>query len=416
MKKIILFVALICLSKVLYAQWIPPQPLYFNTYYGSGAFASNVTGNLNAAFGNFALNKNTSGNYNTAVGAWSLYNNTTGTSNVAIGRNAMYNAATSHGNTAIGAEALKNNTNGGANVAVGADALINNVTGNWNTAVGHSAGPAFGNGNLIHATAIGYSAKNTANFQVRIGHDLITDIGGQVSWSTLSDGRFKRDIKEDIAGLEFINKLRPVSYTVDHAALTRSHSIPDSIRTQLEAGRKSDVRQTGFVAQEVEAIIKKGNYSFNGVKAPQNDQDHYSIRYAEFVVPLVKAVQELTAKLETQEKEMKALKRQLGITKGTIDGEIENSPNGQGAALHQNYPNPFSTDTEISVSLPEDISSANLIFYTMAGKQLKVIPLLSRGDFTVNVQSNELSSGMYLYTLMVDGKIIDSKRLVITDK
>lgn len=413
MKKILLFAFLVCLSNALYAQWI--QPIYFNTYYGGGAFASNVNGNLNAAFGNFALNKNTSGNYNTAVGAWSLYNNTTGTSNVAVGRNAMYSAATSHGNTAIGAEALKNNTNGGANVAVGADALINNVTGNWNTAVGHSAGPAFGSGNLIHATALGYFAKNTANFQVRIGHDLITDIGGQVSWSTLSDGRFKRDIKEDIAGLEFINKLRPVSYTVDHAALTRSHSVPDSIRAQLQAGRKSDVRQTGFVAQEVEALIKKGNYSFNGVKAPQNDQDHYSIRYAEFVVPLVKAVQELTAKLETQEKEMKALKKQLGITKG-IDGEIENSPNGQGAALHQNYPNPFSTDTEISVSLPEEVSSANLIFYTMAGKQLKVIPLLSRGDFTVNVQSSELSSGMYLYTLMVDGKIIDSKRLVITDK
>jgi hypothetical protein len=66
--------------------------------------------------------------------------------------------------------------------------------------------------------------------------------------------------------------------------------------------------------------------------------------------------------------------------------------------------------------LPEDISSANLIFYTMGGKQLKVIPLLSRGDFNVKILSSELSNGTYLYSLMADGKIIDSKRLVIMGK
>ncbi len=412
-----MFAVLVCLCNVLYAQ------VYYNTHYGLWAFASNVDGNLNAAFGILALNKNTSGNNNTAVGSWALYNANAST-NVAVGRRAMYNTTSGGANTAIGTNAMYDNTYGLANVAVGQDALRYNVTGNWNTAVGHSAGPAYGSTNLIHATAIGYATQNTANFQVRIGHDLINDIGGQVSWSTLSDGRFKRDIKEDIAGLEFINKLRPVSYTVDHAALVRSHNIPDSIATQLQVGRKADVRQTGFVAQEVEAIIKKGNYSFNGVKAPQNDKDHYSIRYAEFVVPLVKAVQELTAKLESQEKKLEAqekmlktqeetivaLKKELGTTKGS------DTANGHGAALRQNYPNPFSTDTDISVSLPDDISSANLIFYTMAGKQLKVIPLLSRGDFNVKVQSIELSNGTYLYSLMADGKIIDSKRLVITGK
>jgi hypothetical protein len=425
MKKTILFAFLVCVSNMLYAQ----SPLIFNTHYGTSAFDSNTTGNYNAAFGNAALNKNTTGSYNTAVGAWAL-STANATSNVAVGRRAMFYTTTGGGNTAIGTNAMKNNITGLSNVAVGADAMYNNVNGYFNTAVGSSSGPAFGSGDLIHATAIGYYALNTASYQVRIGNEFITEIGGNVSWSTLSDGRFKRDIKEDIAGLEFINKLRPVSYTVDHAALSRSHNIPDSVTTQLQVGRKSDVRQTGFVAQEVEAIIKKGNYSFNGVKAPQNDKDHYSIRYAEFVVPLVKAVQELTAKLEAQEKkleaqktaleaqgsEIKALKKQLGTTQGTSGSAIEDSANGQGAALQQNYPNPFSTDTEISVSLPDDISSANLIFYTMAGKQLKVMPLLSRGDFSVKVQSSELSNGSYLYALRADGHCIDSKRLVITGK
>jgi hypothetical protein len=405
MKKTTLFTALFCASNMLYAQWIPPQPLYFNTYYGTGAFASNVTGNHNAAFGPYALNKNTSTNYNTAVGAWALYN-ATASSNVAVGRRAMYSTTSGGANTAVGANALENNTYGGANVAVGADALKYNVGGYWNTAVGYASGPGFGYTDLIHATAIGYAAINTASFQVRIGNDLITDIGGQVSWSTLSDGRFKRDIKEDIPGLEFINQLRPVSYIVDHAALAKAHNVSDSMMSQLQAGRKSDIRQTGFVAQEVESIIKKGNYRFNGVKVPENDKDHYSLRYAEFVVPLVKAVQELTAITNLQQTEIETLKEKLGISEGTKDGK--------GAALHQNFPNPFMVDTEIRIELPETTQHASIIVYNMEGKELKSIPVNGHGSTTIKFSRNDLDAGMYMYALIVNGKVVDTKRFILT--
>ncbi|HTE31228.1 MAG TPA: tail fiber domain-containing protein, partial [Chryseolinea sp.] len=350
MKRIILFVFLVPLSNILFAQQPFPQPfpLYFNTYYGAGAFASNTTGNYNAAFGNYALNKNLTGNYNTAVGAWALYNSNN-YNNVGVGRRAGYATTTGGSNTAVGANAMQNNTTGLSNVAVGTEAMNNNVGGYFNTAVGNSSGPAFGSPDLYNATAIGYYAINTGNQQVRIGNEFVTDIGGHVSWSTLSDGRFKTDVKEDIAGLEFINKLRPVSYIVDEKALSNSLRIPDSVSAHLQVGRKPAVRQTGFVAQEVEAIVKKGKYSFNAVNAPQNEQDHYSIRYAEFVVPLVKAVQELSAKLEAQDKEMKALKKQIGAANGagrdsTVDDRLDRS----GAALYQNYLNPFSIETEIA--------------------------------------------------------------------
>ena len=72
------------------------------------------------------------------------------------------------------------------------------------------------------------------------------------------------------------------------------------------------MRQTGFVAQEVEAIVKKTGYVFSGVDAPENENDPYGIRYAEFVVPLVKAVQELSAKVEEQKKkELKNKNKQI---------------------------------------------------------------------------------------------------------
>jgi len=130
-----------------------------------------------------------------------------------------------------------------------------------------------------------------------------------------------------------------------------------------------------------------------------------AIRYAEFVVPLVKAVQELS-------KEVEVLKQQLAT--------FEN-PGGTGAAasavLFQNSPNPYSTGTEIKVSLPESTGYARLMFYTLEGKQVKVLPIQDRGDVTVKVQSGEgMSAGMYLYTLIVDGKVIDTKRMILTER
>ena len=154
---------------------------------------------------------------------------------------------------------------------------------------------------LNNTTALGYLAVPTASNQVRIGNTSVTSIGGQVEWTAFSDGRFKKDIKEDVSGLEFINELRPVSYTVDKAGLNKFLHVNDSSSNQAEA-KSIPVRQTGFVAQEVEAIVKKTGYVFSGVDAPENENDPYGIRYAAFVVPLVKAVQELTVISKAHEK------------------------------------------------------------------------------------------------------------------
>ncbi len=222
-------------------------------------------------------------------------------------------------------------------------------------------------------------------------------------WSSFSDGRFKREVREDVSGLEFINKLRPVSYTVDQTAVDKFLRIPDNVAQQNAALRTLPVRETGFIAQEVEAVIKKSGYVFDGVEVPQNDADHYSIRYAAFVVPLVKAVQELTQEVES-------LKKQLGTVEETqADG---NGPTG--SVLFQNTPNPFSLDTEISMSLPETIAEASIIVYNLEGKQLKSLLIRARGKAAVKIQGNELSAGMYIYALIADGKIIDTKRMILT--
>ena len=370
----------------------------FNVGIGSWALGMGADGDENTAVGYFAL-WNTIGSFNTALGSQAGASNYSGAYNTSIGAYAFADNSTGTNNTSTGYQSMKLNESGHFNAAFGMQALIDNETGSLNSAFGAHAGPNTNNFN--NTTALGYNATPTASNQVRIGNTSVTSIGGKVSWSTFSDGRFKKEVKEDVSGLEFINQLRPVSYALDENAIDKFLRIPDSLQSYNTASRKPAVRQTGFIAQEVETLIKKTGYVFHGIETPQNDGDHYAIRYAEFVVPLVKAVQELS-------KEVEVLKQQLASTE-----KIGAAPTEE-AILFQNNPNPFSRDTEIKVSLPETTGQATIIVYTLEGKQLKVIPILERGKIAVKILGNDISAGMYLYTLLVDNKVIDTKRMILT--
>ena len=83
-------------------------------------------------------------------------------------------------------------------------------------------------------------------------------------------------------------------------AIAKFNEIPDDLRLMDSERLKESTLQTGFIAQEVEEASERLGFDFSGVDAPKNDSDHYSIRYAEFTVPLVKAVQELHQNLEDE--------------------------------------------------------------------------------------------------------------------
>jgi hypothetical protein len=294
------------------------------------------------------------------------------------------------------------------NTAVGAYTFNSINPGYENTTIGVNSGPVYET-RLDNSTALGAWARTTASNQVRVGDSRVTSIGGQVSWSTLSDGRFKSDLREDVSGLEFVNKLRPVSYMVDKPAVEKFLGIPDSISSSRVASKERPIRQTGFVAQEVEALVKKSGYVFSGVDVPKNDKDPYTIRYAEFVVPLVKAVQELSAKNEEQQKQIDQLLTLLGKTEEGNSGMKSDE-----TLLLQNNPNPFSVNTDIKMVLPETAGSANIIVYNLEGKQLKQLQVKGRGKVSTTILGNELSAGMYIYALIVDGKVVDTKRMILT--
>jgi len=382
----------------------------YNTAVGSESLTNNLSGDRNTATGYHSLHQNTTGDYNTATGALAMYSNVSGNFNAASGYYTLHANTTGTHNSAAGFRALDSNTIGTYNTAKGAFALANVTTGSYNSALGYNAGPSYELGDLTNTTALGYLAVPTASNQVRVGNAFVTSIGGQVSWSTLSDGRFKKDVREDVSGLAFINNLRPVSYVIDKSKINKFLHIQDSAQDQGDA-RNMPMRQTGFVAQEVEAIIKKTGYVFYGVDAPKNENDPYSIRYAEFVVPLVKAVQEMATRLEEQDRKIEFLLAQLDSKNDVVKNGTKNIDD---AVLFQNNPNPFTADSEIQMTLSENVRDAYIVVYNLEGKQLKNIRVNDRGNTMIKISGNELPSGMYLYTLIADSKAVDTKRMILT--
>ena len=280
-----------------------------NTFIGTDTGFSNTTGEKNTAGGYQAFYSNTTGNYNTCLGNYSLFANTSGSYNSAIGYGALFANVVNY-NTACGSGALQNTTYGQYNVGVGYNAgyLYDNW---WNNLFFGAEADVTAPG-LYNVIAFGNIASCTAVSQARFGNSSTVTIGGAVGWTNISDGRLKKNIQENVPGLSFINKLRPVTYYLDVKGLSehlnegRGHELNEYVLKSI--AEKEQMLQTGFLAQEVETAAHSVGYDFSGIDAPQNEKSLYGLRYAEFVVPLVKAVQELKQKLDHLKKENIELK------------------------------------------------------------------------------------------------------------
>jgi trimeric autotransporter adhesin len=298
------------------------DPVGRNTFWGfqSGTFTPayrvDTPGIGNTGTGSNSLYYN-KGSYNTAAGSNTMQNNRTGSFNAATGAYSLYNNTTGGTNTANGSSALYANTTGSLNTAVGGMALYNNRTGSFNTGIGYNT--SLTRDSFSNATAIGYGAVVNASNKVRLGNSAVTSIEGAVAFSVVSDGRFKYSVKEDVKGLDFILQLRPVTYQFDIKRYETQTGQPGNNNenkpaiNEMEAAYKeaAGLRRSGFIAQEVEKAANKAGYDFSGIIKPQSSDDHYSLSYESFVVPMVKAIQELNDKVEKLERENKQLKQLL---------------------------------------------------------------------------------------------------------
>ncbi|MDR1729133.1 MAG: tail fiber domain-containing protein [Prevotellaceae bacterium] len=424
-------------------------PLVFKVNNTVAAGSTGSSGNTNVSFGYSAL-KNSIRDRNTAIGYYTLASNTNGNHNTATGYYALRANTDGVSNIAYGAQALYKNTTGSGNIAIGTSALFSNTTGHGNIAIGIRAGSSANN--LSNAIVIGDEAEVTASNQVRIGNSSVTSIGGYAAWTNISDGRTKKNIRANVPGLNFINSLQPVTYNLDPDAIDELLKSDDPKinrhRDSLRAARSSEEKefeaksraakqkqvQTGFVAQDVEKIAKSIGYDFSGVDV--DEKGIYGLRYAEFVVPLVKAVQELSEKNDAKDDAIALLQEQVSELIETVKKQqdiinntkaVSNAPelksadkvggeaiSAEPATLFQNTPNPFNQTTEINYYIPENVNSANIYIYDVNGVQQRKISISERGNGATVLQATALQAGIYLYTLICDGEPVDTKQMILT--
>ncbi len=285
-----------------------------NTSIGTKSMQQNINGNNNSALGDSALINNNNGDKNLALGFQAGQNNTNGSNNCFIGASAGAGNTTGDRNIIIGRQTYTQTPSSIGNIIIGSNAADTFDLGSNNTLIG-----AFTDVNAngyTQSTGLGYNAYVTASNQVKIGATTTTSIGGFQNWTNFSDGRFKQNVKPNVPGLDFILKLKPVTYNLDiegiDKMLGKFANEEDDIKQNLaNVQQAKSIIYTGFVAQEVQTAAQKLGFQFSGVDAPKNDKDFYGLRYAEFVVPLVKAVQEQQQKIEKVENENASLKNKL---------------------------------------------------------------------------------------------------------
>ena len=407
----------------LNAGGLSPNNSLQNIGIGRSSLFNNLNSNNNVAIGDLSLYSLQNGFANTAVGISTLFSSTNGSYNTALGANSLL-SSNGNFNTAVGNISQENNDNGNENSSLGNFSLSNNVFGNDNIAIGANSNTTLGN--LSNSGAVGaYTLVNLSD-KIRIGATTVTQVEGPVMY-TFSDRRFKNNISEtDVKGLEFIKKLRPVVYNLDTKAVESflTQNMPDSVSSKYmnkDFTKSTAIRQSGFIAQEVETAANEVGYNFNGVHIPETKEDNYSLAYAEFVVPLVKAVQELSTQNNMLRNELDQMKLAIkeiakSNTENSLKGEIKitEGKDENSAQLFQNTPNPFSQNTVIKYSIPNSAKNAKLTINTIGGKQIKIYDLKNTSITSLEINGGQLSAGSYIYSLIVDNVLIDSKQMILT--
>ena len=219
-----------------------------------------------------------------------------------------------------------------------------------------------------------------------------------------SDYRLKENIKSLSEtcpnSLDMVMSMNPVQFKYKNRQMgTDSDGNP----VYMWEGNEPTYTHThfGFIAQEIQELFP--NLVYEGAAG----DDYLSVSYTELVPVLVRAIQELRA-------ELRETRKAAGIGDENVTPVEAAAMRGMTTELFQNDPNPFKEKTVIACTVAESIKTAMLYVYDMQGKQIAEYPIAERGTTSVTIEGGSLDAGMYLYSLIADGKVIDTKRMILT--
>ena len=218
---------------------------------------------------------------------------------------------------------------------------------------------------------------------------------------TGSDMRDKANIRPIGGALSTVLQLNGVRYSLKRDLYATPHD------GEREAKPSEDL---GFLAQEVIDVLPE-------LVMHTDSSDAYSINYIGMIPLLTEAIKELHGQVVALEAQVQRLQGDEPDARAKNEPLADNPlPDGKAAEAHlaQNAPNPFSSSTTVRYGLPATVKQANLYIYTLQGAQVRSYPLPERGEASLTIAGGELQPGIYIYTLIADGREVESRRMILT--
>lgn len=399
-----------------------------NVFIGLETGQNSVQGSKNTFLGAGA-GLSSDASFNTFIGYRTGYSTTSGESNTFVGNESGYFNLSGAANAFVGAKAGQSNVGGHYNAFFGSRAGSGNTTGEKNTYLGYNSG---GSPTLINASAVGAEAKVSANNSLVLGNKANVGIGvsapsfqlhlstdaaakpGSPDWTVASDSRLKKNITDFTDGLDLLKQIKPVWFQYNGAA-------------GIETGDKKFV---GIIAQEMQKIAPYTVGTFThqdslGNKTEYLDYDANAVTY--ILINSVKEQQriieekeEKIADLEQNLRSLDKVQRELLARLEKLENHLITSNKGlykldgsEPPVLGQNAPNGFANQTSIKYFIPNSAGEAVISIYNVNGTKVKSYPIEKRGKGELIISADNFASGVHVYDLMVDGKSVGEKKMLI---
>lgn len=321
-------------------------------------------------------------------------NTATGSSNYYIGFNSdVYPATVKNSGRAIGVRGIAGSTTNGYNYGV-----LGSVQGTQNGAGIY--------GTTTNVLGLYVPGRYAGYFD---GDTRVVGSLTATSFITPSDIRLKENVVafDDAKSgntIARVKNLSVISYNY------KSHEYEDldtasatTLKQRQLDGKPYKERHVGLIAQELREVFPE--------LVTEGQDGYLSVNYTEMVPILLRCIQELKEQIdELRKSDDEGFTKKYPAMTATVD-----QASSQTATLAQNTPNPFSERTVIRFTLPDDAQNTYIYIFDMSGKMQKQIPVDAAME-SVTINGYELSAGMYIYSLVVNGKEVDTKRMILSKK
>ena len=254
-----------------------------------------------------------------------------------------------------------------------------------------------------------------------INSGALLEVNGDIYTSGLitgpSDINFKKNITPITNALAKVKKLNGVYYDYDNTNFVNLNF--------------STERQVGLIAQNVDTVLTEVTKYDSTLQAFTMDYSRINALLIEAIKEQQNQIDSMNVLVATQDSINSDLEDRLATLEACINniGICNNNGGGNGngnkvssqsvtlenttsIVLDQNLPNPFAESTQINFVIPDDVLSAKMLFYDMSGRIINEVNINDRGNGTLTVYGENLEKGIYTYSLIADGKLIATKKMV----